>query len=72
MRALRAVVEYTGLNLHEALQLPCDVYLLCYKNWLVDRLMQTENGRKYLDDCERLKQTKLDRAGLAQLMRAMG
>ncbi len=50
-----------------ALDLPVDMYMLCYKNHTVDRLMQTEEGRQYLEDCERYRQTKPDREGLRRL-----
>lgn len=66
------MVEYTGLNVHAALDLPCDLYLLFYKNWYIDRLSQTEEGRQYLDDCKRLKQTRLDKKALEKLRRMVG
>lgn len=56
----RAVVEYTGLSLSEALDLPCDLYLLCYKNWVVERLNLTEQGREYLEECRIARQTEPD------------
>lgn len=62
------MAEYARLSLHEALQLPCDLYLLCLKNWYVDRLQQTEEGREYLATCERMKKTKLDKDALHRLM----
>ena len=65
-------MEYTGLNVREALQLPCDLYLLFYKNWYIDRLSQTEEGRQYLDDCKRLTQTRLDKKALDKLRRMVG
>lgn len=68
---VRAVVEYSGMDFRAALALPCDLFQLMYKNWYVDRLSETEEGRQYLRDCERLKQTKLDREGLRRIMEAM-
>ena len=59
------------MSLWEALEMPCDVFLICYKNWLIDRLMATEEGREYLDTARRYKQTKLDKAGLQRLMGRM-
>lgn len=72
MRGIRDVMRYTGLNLAEALKLPCDLFLLCRKNYMVEQLMQTAEGREYLEDCERLKQTRMDRSGLHALMKRMG
>ena len=65
--AAHAVAEYAGISLFEALDLPVDLYMLFYKNSVVDRLMQTEAGRQYLEDCERYKQTKPDREALNRL-----
>lgn len=61
------MAEYAGISLFEALDLPVDLYMLFYKNSVVDRLMQTEEGRQYLEDCERYKQTKPDREALHRL-----
>lgn len=61
------MVEYARLSVHEALELPVDMFMLCRKNYTIDRLMQTEDGREYLKDCERLKQTTMDFEGLAKL-----
>ena len=65
---VHAVAEYARLSLWEALEMPCDLFMLCYKNWTVDRLNQTPEGRQYLEDCERYSQTKLDRDGLHRIM----
>lgn len=67
----RAVVEYTGLSLNEALDLPCDLYLLCYKNWVVDRLNQTEQGREYLEECRIARQTTPDWDAVHKMMEKM-
>ena len=61
------MAQYAGVSMKEAFDLPCDMFLLYYKNWTVERLMRTEEGRKYLSDIERYKQTKMDKAGLKQL-----
>ena len=46
--------------------------MLCHKNWTIDRLMPTQEGREYLDDCRRLRQTKMDFDGLHRLQAMMG
>lgn len=55
----------------EAFQLPVDLFMLYHKNAIVDKLMQTEAGRQYLEDCERLKQTKMDKKGLQSLLNTL-
>ena len=71
LRAVHIVSEYTGLDMMQALDLPCDFFLLCAKNWMVDQLMQTEEGRDRLDRLRRLRETKLDRSGLHKVMAQM-
>lgn len=66
------MAEYAGMNILEAMDLPVDMFALCYKNWAVDRLMQSEEGREYIKDCERLRQTKMDFEGLARLRAQLG
>ena len=60
MPTLKMVMDYSGLNIHQALELPCDMYRLIVKNATIDKLQQTEEGRKYLADCERMKKTTPD------------
>ena len=60
-------MEYTGLNMKEALELPCDLYMLCRKNAIVSKLMQTEEGREYLESCRTAKQTEPDWEALHRL-----
>ena len=60
-------MQYTGLNLHEALALPCDMFMLCRKNAVIETLKQSEKGREYLQECEDAKHTKPDFAALHRL-----
>lgn len=60
------------MSIREALDLPVDMFALCYKNWAVDRLMQSEEGREYLEDCKRLRQTTMDFEGLNRLRARLG
>ena len=64
MPNIKRVIDYSGLDYHGALQLPCDVFMLMVKHSVIDSLMQTEDGRKYLEDCERLNTTTIDLDGL--------
>ena len=66
MPTLKLVIDYSRLNIHEALDLPCDMYLLIVKNATIDKLSQTEEGRKYLADCERLQKTSPDLEAIAK------
>ena len=55
----------------DAFQLPVDLFMLYHKNAIVDKLMQSQEGRDYLEDCERLKQTKMDKQGLHSLLNTL-
>lgn len=55
----------------DAFQLPVDLFMLYHKNAIVDKLIQSQEGREYLEDCERLKQTKMDKTGLQSLLNTL-
>lgn len=64
MPSIKKVMDYGHLSYYEALELPCDIFMLMMKNSTIDTLEQTEEGRKYLSDCERLNTTSIDLGGL--------
>ena len=69
MSGIRRVIEYSGLNFNEVLKLPTDIYLLMLKNHYVDELNSTEEGREYLEKCERLNMTEPQRGKLQTIKR---
>lgn len=71
MQTIRLVMGYTGMNYKDVLNLPCDLFMLCRKNAIVEQLMKTEQGREYLQDCENAKHTKPDFEGLKRLQQMM-
>lgn len=60
MSTIKDVMTYSGMNYSDVLDLPVDLFRLMQKNYIVDELMKTEEGREYLQDCERLHNTKID------------
>lgn len=68
MPNVKRVMDYSRLNFNEVLELPCDVFKLMIRNSIIDELSKTEEGREYLQKCERLKQTKPDIAELRKRM----
>ena len=59
------VHSYTGLNFNEIGQLNYVDFLLYRRDAFVQRCLSTEEGRKYLQDCARMEQTKPDRGKLS-------
>ena len=66
MPSIKKVANYGNFSIHDALDLPCDMFLLMLKNATIDDLMQTEEGRDYLAKCERLNNTSIDLDGLTK------
>jgi len=60
MPSIRAVIEYSGMNYEQVLDLTVDTFQLMLKNHVIDRLNQSEEGRQYLADCTRLQAKEPD------------
>ena len=67
MPSIKMVMDYGRLSFNEVLELPCDVFLLMKRHAYIDQLNETEEGRQYLRDCERLRQTEPDYEALRQM-----
>lgn len=61
------VMSYSGMPYNEVMVLPIDVFLLIRKTGYIRELQKTEEGQKYLKDCERYKVTEPDIEGLQRL-----
>lgn len=66
MRGIRRVMIYGNLTFDEALNLPTDAFLLMMKNQYIEELTRTQEGREYLEKCERLKITEPDTDALKE------
>ena len=60
MPNIHRVIEYSGLNYYQVLELPADLFQLMLKNSIIDELNKTEQGREYLAKCKRLSITEMD------------
>jgi len=60
MPNIKRVMDYSRLNYFEVLELPVDTYLMMLKNSVIDELNSSEEGREYLEKCERMKITSID------------
>lgn len=60
MPSIKKVADYGNYSINDALDEPCDRFLLMLKNATIDELMKTEEGREYLAKCERLNTTSID------------
>lgn len=67
MSSIKDVIDYSGLDYEQVLDLPADVFLLMRKNKIIGELEKTEEGRKYLEDCKRFKVTECDTRSLKAL-----
>lgn len=66
------VSEYGRMSVGEALDLPIDYFLLIRRQGYMRQMQSTEEGRKYLKDCERYKVTEPDIEGLKKLENKLG
>ena len=63
------VSEYTGLNFLQIAELDYLQYLVWLRDAFIDKMEQTEQGMKYLDNAWRMEQTKPDREMLRRKLR---
>ena len=67
-RGEKLIIDYTGLSIIEIYDLDLDIYLFLMREAYIYSLSQNEEGRKYLEDCYRIQQTKPDRGTLREKM----
>ena len=67
---IHRVMEYTGLNMLEVLNLPIDFYMAVVRRATLDRLEATKEGREYLEQCERLNAKTVDTEALDAFIKA--
>ena len=72
MPSIKRVMDYSHLNYHEVLNLPCDVFLLMARNSYIDELNATEQGREYLEKCRRIATTEIDEEALSDFRKKGG
>lgn len=67
MKDIKMVIDYSGLDYFKVLELPVDTFALMRKNYVIDLLQQSEKGREYIEQCERIKVTEPDIDGLRKI-----
>lgn len=65
----KLVIDYLNITIYDVQEMPIDLYLYFMREANIHRLMQTKEGREYLDNCWRMEQTKPDRKKLREKMR---
>ena len=65
----KLVIDYLNITIFDVQEMPIDLYLYFMREANIHKLMQTKEGREYLDNCWRMEQTKPDRKKLRQKMR---
>lgn len=62
-------IDYLNITIFDVQEMPIDLYLYFMREANIHKLMQTKEGREYLDNCWRMEQTKPDRKKLREKMR---
>lgn len=65
----KLVIDYLNITIFDVQEIPIDLYLYFMREANIHKLMQTKEGREYLDNCWRMEQTKPDRKKLREKMR---
>lgn len=65
----KLVIDYLNITIFDVQEMPIDLYLYFMREANIHKLMQTKEGREYLDNCWRMEQTKPDRKKLREKMR---
>lgn len=65
----KLVIDYLNITIFDVQEMPIDMYLYFMREANIHKLMQTKEGREYLDNCWRMEQTKPDRKKLREKMR---
>lgn len=65
----KLVIDYLNITIFDVQEMPIDLYLYFMREANTHKLMQTKEGREYLDNCWRMEQTKPDRKKLREKMR---
>lgn len=65
----KLVIDYLNITIFDVQEMPIDLYLYFMREANIYKLMQTKEGREYLDNCWRMEQTKPDRKKLREKMR---
>ena len=65
----KLAIDYLNITIFDVQEMPIDLYLYFMREANIHKLMQTKEGREYLDNCWRMEQTKPDRKKLREKMR---
>ena len=65
-------MDYCHIDIYEVQDMEIDTYLFFMREAMIWENSQTEEGRKYLNDCYRMEQTKPDREGLRRRFKKKG
>ena len=65
----KLVIDYLNITIFDVQEMPIDLYLYFMREANIHKLIQTKEGREYLDNCWRMEQTKPDRKKLREKMR---
>jgi len=63
---VKLVSDYTNMTFDQVLQLDCITFKILMRDAFIHMMSRSEEGRKYLEDCWVLTQTKPDTQKLRQ------
>ena len=66
------MAEYTGLDMVRVQELNLLEYSTYFRDGVIHRRLQSEEGREYLKECWILEQTKPDRGGIRHIAEHSG
>lgn len=69
-QAEKLVIDYLNISIFDVQEMPIDLYLYFMRESYIYTLSQTEKGRKYLEDCYRMTQTKPDRKKIREKIKS--
>ena len=69
-RAEKLVIDYLNISIFDVQEMQIDLYLYFMRESYIYTLSQTEKGRKYLEDCYRMTQTKPDRKKIREKIKS--
>ena len=60
----KLVIDYLNINIFDVQLMPMDIYLYFRREAYITKLLETQEGREYLENCWRIGQAEPDRESI--------